>query len=73
MAGNTPYQVGPGDSSGVVIPGKVGFYGDTPVSQGTYTALAASTTNVTTRIANVETTLSTLLVSLAATGIVASA
>lgn len=74
MAGNTPWQAGPADVAGITIPGPINFYtGDTPVAQQTYTALGASTTNVTSYINAVHATLSTLVVSLKATGIVTNA
>lgn len=55
MAGNSPWQVGPGDVDGVVIPSDVpvGFFGTTPASQQTIT-LTSLPSNLPLTTANVQ-------------------
>lgn len=60
------YQVGDGNEDGVVIPGKVGFYGTTPVAQP---ATIADATDAATAI----TKLNAVIAALETLGLVASA
>lgn len=59
------YQVGDGNDDGVVIPGKVGFYGTTPIAQP---ATVADATDSATAI----TTVNTIIDRLQALGLIAS-
>jgi len=68
--GNTPYQVGPGESTDVVIPGDVAFYGGTPAAQSVVAA-PDSTTNLTLGIAMLHATLSQTVVALKAVSLIA--
>jgi len=68
--GNTPYQVGPGEETDVVIPGKVAFYGETPVDQPAVPALSPTTVNLTVGFASLHTTVSLMLSGLNATGLI---
>jgi len=70
MAGNTPWQVGPGDEAGVQIPGPIGFYTTTPAAVQTVVGSALTTTNFTSQVSVQHTALSTLIVALAATGLI---
>mgnify|MGYP007090084285 CR=1 FL=1 len=71
--GNTPYQVGPGGDTDIVIPGSVAFYGGSPVAKPTVVALAPATTNLSSYCNALHVTLSSLVGGLKAQSLITTA
>ncbi len=73
MAGNSPWQVGPGDSDGVVIPNvNTGFFGATPVPKQTITIGSVTSNGVwtTAQAAGVGTSLAAIKAALVTLGLI---
>lgn len=74
MAGNSPFQVGPGDSDGVKIPNvPTGFFGATPVNQQSLTlaSLPSSLPLTTANVQGITTTLTQIKTVLTNLGLIA--